>query len=247
MLSIAQQLLLWFILSAVSGYSPPSTSTCHLFGKLKGSTRTVLLKGRRCGDGVFITKEQQQHWVLAEAVDHHHHKEDGITTSRPDWALPPEELILANNREKGIPPSLIISPENPTTWKIQNESPLWVTIMAKIVVCSFDGSSSEQIVQPSYYDDSPENRFSSSSLFEVTPVFGCLAPKGGTTNLCNEKERYQDFCEFRVSMIPSPSSSSHFPPGDKSTTNQNNDADVKTMLVIQSEENENWVLEIITA
>jgi hypothetical protein len=101
-----------------------------------------------------------------------------------------------------------LTPSSPT-WTIRNPSPLWVAAMAHII---------QSCLSP--------------SLFSVTPVFGYLAPSGGTTNLCNEAERYQSFCDFSV----------QFP-------NNVNEAEVEPSsspahLLIQTEEGESWMLEL---
>jgi hypothetical protein len=91
-------------------------------------------------------------------------------------------------------PMAQLTPRLPT-WRVQNPTPLWVAMVA-------------QVTDPS---------------FRVSPFFGYLAPSGGTTNLCNEEERYQDFCEFTV----------QFP-----------ETFTQSYLVIQTEEGDSWTLEL---
>ncbi len=119
----------------------------------------------------------------------------------PGWMHDPKDILGATNfKVNGS-----LSYDSPF-WKRHNDSPLWVAFIAQVV--SSDGRMSH--------------------IHQVYPVTGYLAPKGGTTNLCNETERYQDFCEFRVNFSPSyPESPASF------------------FLIIQNSENEHWILELL--
>jgi hypothetical protein len=121
-----------------------------------------------------------QRWKLAEECD------DASKMPLPDWAKSIDSLLQE--------PMAQLTPRMPT-WRIQNSTPLWVSVVA-------------QATDPS---------------FRVSPFFGYLAPSAGTTNLCNEKEQYQDFCEFTV----------QFPENF-----------TEAYLVIQTEEGDSWTLKL---
>lgn len=146
-----------------------------------------------------------QRWKLVDAVD-------GMD-SFPDWAVLPEQILFQRQQLADgnvVMTNGVLGRDNPT-WLIQNSSPLWISFIACIV--ENDGFN----VEP-------------SKMFDVTPVFGYLAPKGGTTNLCNEAERYQDFCEFRVTF-----------PGSLCASTEGL---APHYLTIQTEEKDLWVLGI---
>jgi hypothetical protein len=164
-----------------------------------------------------------QSWILAEAVVD---QQD----FRPDWALPPQQVLEAKRRQTGVIMdntniSITLSRHNPV-WTIPNESPLWVAITAEEIV-SYDGST---VFQPA-----------SNASFQVTPAYGYLAPKVGTTNLCKENDCYQDFCEFRVTF-PLASNDEAAPEQHQ----RNDSSTISIFLVAQNEETENWVIEIAT-
>jgi hypothetical protein len=192
---------------------------CYLHPTLR-SRRHQQLGPSFAATTTTTTTLHEQRWVLAEVVD----RQDAITgSSRPDWARSTQDLLQANaahNSDAKVDASLSL--DNPT-WTIRNESPLWVAILAEIV--AYDGCS---II---------ENPSSDDLLFGVSPVDGYLAPKGGTTNLCNEHERYQDFCEFRVTY-----------PSDEVrvvSSKEQNDT-ISVFLIVQNEENERWIIEVAT-
>jgi hypothetical protein len=148
----------------------------------------------------------RRHNLIVEVLHAQTWKLADLSNVLPEWATAPPVIH--------DPPIAQLTPENPS-WTVTNPSPFWVAVAAQVVGSANDPASASS--SSAYLDHH----------YDVSPVFGYLAPKGGTTNLCDEAERYQDFCEFKVTFPSARTSSPAY------------------FLVIQTEDGDSWTLELL--
>ena len=130
-----------------------------------------------------------------------------------------EDLKTSTTTNENIIIVAQILTRNSPIFAISNDTPFWTEFCAQIVnmaATTSSSSSSEESTMttmdpssnhnPSWrqqkHQQDEQEANSNHSFLTVSPVSGYLAPKGGTTNLCNENERYQDFCQFRLLYPP---------------------------------------------
>lgn len=119
-----------------------------------------------------LSNGEQSSWKLADRDD----------DELPEWFPGVIGNFLDSDRQDAMETSVAVA-SNATIF-LTNPSPIWWKVAATVV--SWPSSSAAS------------TKFEESSQFVVTPNSASLAPKGGTVNLCEVCERYQDFCEFRI-------------------------------------------------
>ena len=216
--------------------------------------------------------ESGQQWKLADQIDdpsdlpdwatskeglikllHELNLVESVSSSTPQSFNSMECLETSPTTTNG---SVIIVPQILTrespTYDILNDTPFWTEFCAQIVnmattlssTTTMDASSnhnpSRKLYQQYQQDEQEPNL--KNSFLTVSPVSGYIAPKGGTTNLCNENERYQDFCQFRI-IYPSDSTTMVSPfdaVNDSSSTTASTSATSENATVYYHDHNKHY-------
>jgi hypothetical protein len=121
------------------------------------------------------------------------------TEELPRWAQAmgtPDKLGLLHPLEKY--PVVSVSSQEPTIISITNDERTWEQFYSKVVEVSLDGTI----------------LLEGDGKFIITPERGNLAPRGGSSNLCDPSKPYSDSTDIQIQV-----DSSGFDPSSSSNSN----------------------------